>query len=84
MAWNCVKCNKKIFKPRRNAVTFVMSWKFNKTQSDLTCEVKNLKDVSDESCISHVVCEGDSEKNFSERVRLFFGIPKKSSHPLID
>ncbi len=82
MAWTCVRCQKRIFVPRKEAFRYAMTWKFIKSKSDLVVEMKNLKDISPDTVITHLSC--DIEKDgFEDRMKSALKMPESSSHPML-
>lgn len=85
MAWVCVRCQRKIYAPRidSNKPKFVMCWKYVKLRHELTCDVKNLKDVKDKKVITHLHCDDGENDGYKGRMRLALGIPDNRDHPLL-
>lgn len=85
MAWICVRCQKKIYAARIDALRpkFVMCWKYVKVRHELTCDIKNLKDVKDKHVVTHLHCEDGQLDGFKERMKTALGIPGNRDHPLL-
>lgn len=81
MAWRCVRCDKKIFAPRRDNCSYALEWTF--TSGLLSTEVRRLSSISDNAVISHLTCEGGSAE-FGNKLRYVLKIPDNIIHPLLD
>jgi hypothetical protein len=85
MAWVCVRCQKKIYEPRIDASRpkFGMVWKYVKVRHELTCDIKNLKDVKPKQVVTHLHCEDGELEGFKDRMKNALGIPPNRDHPLL-
>jgi len=84
MAWECVRCRKKIFAPREHATKFAVTWSFAKGTKTLNVDIKNLRKVKPRATVTHIHCSEPDVPGFEERIRRALGLPKAYSHPLIE
>lgn len=83
MAWKCVRCAKRIFRPRENAIKHAMEWRYIKTRRSLTTDLRNLHDLKDDAVVTHAVCNHVELEGFDERMRSALGLPAKLMHALL-
>ena len=83
MAWKCVRCNKRIFKPREHSMKHAMEWRYVKIRRSLTTALRNLHDLKDSSVITHAVCDDAELEGFDERMKLALGMPANVMHALL-
>ena len=83
MAWVCVRCEQKIYAPRRDAVRFAVVWKYVKTRNHLTADIKNLKEIKDKAVITHITCDIQDTPGFRDRMKQALRIPEERDHPLL-
>ncbi len=83
MAWLCVRCQRKIFAPREQAIRFAMLWKYVKIRNELTMDLKNLKDIKDNATVTHAPCEIPEVEGFKDRMKASLKMPESADHPLL-
>lgn len=83
MAWTCVRCEKKIYEPREGSIRFALEWKYKKTSSDLTIDIKRLDKIKEKSVITHIRCDNPEVEGFKDRMREKLRMPKNKDHPLL-
>ena len=83
MAWTCVRCQKKIFEPRVNAIRFAFQWKYVKKHGELFVDLKNLREISKKAVITHLECPQEEVPGFKDRMRELLKMPNKTEHPLL-
>jgi len=83
MAWICVRCEKRIFRPREFAIKHAMEWRYVKKRRSLTTALRNLHDLKDVSVITHAVCNHDELEGFDERMKTALGMPANVMHALL-
>jgi hypothetical protein len=84
MAWRCCKCDKNVFAPRKNSLTFVLEWKYVKKLNQLTADVRMTSQLKDSSVITHLTCDGENDPElFKQRMRAALKVPNDAEHPLL-
>jgi len=83
MAWECVRCQKKIFVPRERAIKFAIEWKYAKRNKVLSVDIRNLKKIKPKATITHVQCGEPEVEGFERRIRDGLKIPDDFDHPLL-
>ena len=83
MAWKCVRCGKRIFKPRENTIKHAMEWRYVKTRRSLTTALRNLQDLKDTAVVTHAICILAEEEGFDERMKTALGMPVNSMNALL-
>lgn len=83
MAWVCVRCQKRIFEPRRDAIRFAFQWKYIKKHGELVVDLKNLKEIRPRAVITHLECPKGEEPGFKDRMREVLKMPRGAEHPLL-
>ncbi len=83
MAWKCVRCEKRIFRPRKNAIKHAIEWQYVKIRRSLTTDLRNLHDLKDSSVITHAVCDLAELEGFDERMKSALGMPADTMHALL-
>ncbi len=82
MAWKCVRCDKRIFRPRKNKVGHAMEWRYVKMRRSLTTDLRNLHDLKDGAVVTHAVCNEVELEGFDERMKSALGMPANLMHAL--
>ena len=83
MAWVCVRCQKRIFEPRKDAIKFAFMWKYIKKHGELFVDLKNLNSIKDKAVITHLECPGTEKPGFKDRMREELKMPSNVDHPLL-
>lgn len=83
MAWQCPRCEKKIFCPREAAIRFAFVWKYTKKTQDLQVDLKNLREIRDGAVVTHMHCPTPEVPGFKERIKGMLEMPEHRDHPLL-
>lgn len=83
MAWVCPRCEKRIFAPREGAVRFAFVWKYKKKTEELTVDLKNLREIKDDSVVTHLHCPEEEKPGFKTRIKAMLNMPDHREHPLL-
>lgn len=83
MAWVCVRCEKRIFEPREDAIRFAFRWKYIKKHGELSVDLKNLRKLSEKAIVTHLECPKQESDGFKDRMRTKLRMPANADHPLL-
>ena len=83
MAWRCVRCEKKIYRPRPGAIKFAMTWTYKKKTKELNTTLVRLEQLGKSSVVTHLHCEHPEVEGFKDRMRVKLRMPPDSEHPLL-
>ena len=83
MAWKCMRCGKRIFKPRENAIKHAIEWRYTETRRSLTTELRNLHDLEESAVVTHAACNDDEQEGFDERMKAALELPSNAMHALL-
>ena len=83
MAWKCMRCGKRIFKPRDKAIKHAMEWRYVNSRRSLTTALRNLQDLKEDAVITHAVCILEEQEGFDERMKSALEMPKNSMNALL-
>lgn len=83
MAWTCVRCNRKLFKPREGAFRYAMEWRYIKSKGELLCEMAKLGEIDEKAVVTHLACDAPEVDGFETRMRARLKMPVSATHPLL-
>ena len=83
MAWVCLRCQRKIFAPREEAVRYAFQWKYVKKTGELLMDLKNLTAIKNGAIVTHLHCPAEEKPGFKERMKDVLKMPAQREHPLI-
>lgn len=83
MSWRCVRCQKKVYRPRKNAFKYLFVWRYKKKTAELTMDMKKIQDVKQYAVVTHLHCEHPEVEGFAERMKRKLDMPAESEHPLL-
>lgn len=83
MAWICPRCEKRIYAPRGETISFALHWKYTKKTGELLVDVKNLKDIKEDAVITHMHCPCEEKPGFKTRIKAMLEMPEQREHPLL-
>ena len=83
MAWTCVRCDKRIFEPRKGAIRFAFQWKYIKKHGELFVDLKNLNDLGKRAVVTHLECPSEEVAGFKDRMREKLRMSQHEEHPLL-